>query len=196
MLNSININTIILSAGQSARFGEPKYRLKFDSNRTFIEKIIAEYLAFGCEKIVVVTNSQSFSKILSLEIVQQNHIEVVINPTPEKGRFSSIKTGFSAIQIACPTFIQNIDNPFISKSLLQLMAHDLENHDGICPAYHGKGGHPLLLSEKLIKNLITKETNFDFKVFLKGFDIQKVEVSKPEIVANINTIQDYIQWFG
>lgn len=194
-MGSSKCNAIILAAGQSQRFGKPKLSLPFDADRTFLEKIIGEYVSFGCEKIVVVINLESKPYFQDAHWMHNDDFEIVINPNPEIGRFSSIKTGLAALDESKPTFIQNVDNPFVNVELLQLLLGSLEKHDAACPAFQKKGGHPLLISASLVKKLKLADNGLDFKQYLKEFDIQKPEVTDSKVLANINTAEEYKKWF-
>jgi CTP:molybdopterin cytidylyltransferase MocA len=195
-MGSSNYNAIILAAGKSQRIGKPKFSLQFDKNKSFLEKIIAEYVSFGCYKIIVVINPESKAYFTESNFIHSNEFEVVVNQNPEIGRFSSIKTGLKMLSKSHPTFIQNVDNPFVDASLLQLLAHSLHKKNGICPAFKKTGGHPLLLSEILVENLKTTDYDTDFKQYLKIFDIQKLEVSDFKVLVNINTAEEYKKWFS
>lgn len=189
-------NVIILAAGRSARYGHPKLLLKFDTETTFLDKIVSEYTAFGCRNIVVVVNTESLELLQNSRFFHKNVAKFVVNPNPESGRFSSIRIGMSALTELNATFIQNVDNPFVNLGIIHLLADNLKEYAGICPAFRGKGGHPLLLSEKLVVLLKSENYHVDFKQFLIGFEIQKMEVNDPGVLANINTREDYERWFG
>jgi molybdenum cofactor cytidylyltransferase len=195
-MDSSKCNAIILAAGQSQRFGKPKFSLPFDAEKTFLEKIINEYVSVGCNKIVVVINPESKPYFQKAFWMQSDHFEIVINPNPEIGRFSSVKTGLAALAEPQPTFIQNVDNPFVTDELLQLLLGSLKKHDGVCPAFQKKGGHPLLISASLVTNLKSAEYGLDFKQYLKEFDIQKPEVTDSKVLANINAAEEYKKWFN
>jgi len=195
-MNMLACNSIILAAGRSDRYGEPKFSLRFDATRSFLEKIVAEYVALACAKIVVVINAESLPYFQSIEWLLPNTVKIVVNQTPEAGRFSSLKTGLSVLMKAQPTFIQNIDNPFVNLVLLQALSKSLHQHDGVCPIFQTRGGHPILLSRNLVHCLQSADSGLDFKQFLRGFNIHKLEVADASILANINTRDDYAHWFG
>ena len=145
---------------------------------------------------MVVINQECLSFIHKIALLPSDRVEMVINPNPEAGRFSSINAGLAVLTGTNPAFIQNVDNPFVNEALLRLLVHSLKEYDGVCPAFQHKGGHPLLLSEKLVNNLKSMDNNLDFKQYLKGFDIHKQEVSDTAVLANINTVDEYKQWFS
>ena len=191
----ISFSALILVAGESSRFGIDKALLKFNENETFIDHLIIEYSNFGCEKIIVVANNKNASNFEHL--YSNDKVKITINQNPENGRFSSIQTGINACNNADYLFISNVDNPFINNNLLQALSENIKHHDVIIPTYRNKGGHPVLISNIVHENIKNINiSDFNFKEFLKNFTTSRLEVYYPEILANINTEEDYEKWFG
>ncbi|MCD4695431.1 MAG: hypothetical protein K8S16_04240 [Bacteroidales bacterium] len=62
----------------------------------------------------------------------------------------------------------------------------------------GKGDFaaPVLLSEKVITDIIAeKEHDLNFRDFLKDYSKQKVEVDDETVLVNINTMEEYGNYF-
>jgi len=51
-----SVCAVIPATGMPSRMKTYKPLLKFDKNQTFIEKKVDEFLNFGCNQIIVVTN--------------------------------------------------------------------------------------------------------------------------------------------
>ncbi len=189
-------SALILAAGNSARMGKPKFMLKFDENHTFLEKIIKGYQNFGCIEIIVVLNpsGDEILKQYKSKIVENEHI--IINPNPERERFFSIKTGLKAFRNPENVFIHPVDNPFVNKNVLELLFQKSGNSDYQVPEYQGKGGHPILISKNVIERICNStETDINSKIFLKQFIQLRVNVDAPEILININNLDDYKSFF-
>jgi molybdenum cofactor cytidylyltransferase len=184
---------VILAAGKSARMGSPKFMLDFNSNYTFLEKIVEDYRLFGCKEIITVLNSEG-AKILSKtrsEII--DYEQIAINPFPEKEKLLSVQIGLKAIKNNEMAFIHPVDNPFVNHFVLSRLLEKSNVGDYLVPDYKGKGGHPILISGKIIekiKNLENAELNLKF--FLLGFEQCRVKVNFKSILLNINTKEDYI----
>ncbi len=89
-----------------------------------------------------------------------------------------------------------MDNPFINHYVLQLLFDQLGKGDFAVPVYKGKGGHPVLLSEKVITDIIAeKKHDLNFRDFLKDYSKQKVEVDDETVLVNINTVEEYRNYF-
>jgi len=200
-MENINYNkkysAIILSAGKSSRMGVPKFSLRFNETSTFLENIINEYSNFGCYEIVVVLNPDNASFLKQLDLNLPSNTKIVINEHPEWERFYSLKLGAKGLKIPTNTFVSNIDNPFVNRDVLNRLASTGEGFNYVNPTYNGKGGHPFLISEKIIVDLIKEEQDqIHLKEFLGRYDKTSVEVTDEKILANINLEEEYKRFFN
>jgi CTP:molybdopterin cytidylyltransferase MocA len=188
-------HAVILAAGASSRLGKPKFSLAYDKKRNFIEKCINEYMGFGCQQIVVVIRPDDIPYFDELTRKYPANLYISVNHDPERGRLSSVQTGLQYLDKVLPVFIQNIDNPFVNKIILNRLAQNLDTSDAIYPAVGDQGGHPLLLSEKLVAEILTLPHTSDFKAFIRSAEISKLQETDSKILVNINTQEDYLKWF-
>jgi len=201
MIEQLNFKTnnsaLILSAGKSERFGEPKFMLPLPNGKIFLENIIDGYLEFGCEQIVVVINPLGLDKIHQSKPDLFDKADFVINDTPILGRFFSIKLGINQLESPKSVFIQNVDNPFVSYKTLITLNKNLSELDYVFPRYKEKGGHPILVSKKIIESIVKKETeDINFKTFLNSFRGNSVYVDDKKTTLNINTSAEYKSMLG
>ena len=191
------IGVLILAAGNSTRMGCPKFLLKYNDESCFLQKIIENYTSFGCSEIKVVLNKTG------TELLEKNHLQVIdkkdiiINSRRSSERFYSVKLGLSSFKSSSWIFIHHVDNPFVEIDVLNsLIKHKLEA-EYIVPSYQGKGGHPVLIGKKIIKAITeTKQNDQHFKEFLAKYSGEKVSVNSTSIFTNINTRDEYHQFFG
>jgi len=190
-----NISAIILSAGFSKRMKMNKTELRFDNNHNFFQKITEEYLNFGCKEVIVVMNSENYKSLKSVISIPEK-IEIIINEKPDKGKFYSLYKGVQALKGKTTLFIQNIDNPFVTKGTLKLLANNSYKADYIIPSYKNKGGHPILISEKITQDIKNSEfIDYNLKEFLNSYQKLYIETDNKKISANINTDSDYHLYF-
>ncbi len=96
-----------------------------------------------------------------------------------------------------PVFFTNIDNPFVDERLIKGLISGLNEADYICPIYKNKGGHPVLISQTVVKDILIQEDNSqNLKTYLQRFKRKNVEFADEKILTNINTPDDYCQWLG
>jgi len=186
-------STIILSAGFSSRAEQPKAFLKYNKDLSFLEHYIQIYQRAGIANIFIVVNSIINEQVDNL-ILDYGNVELILNPKPEDGRFSSILLGLQALK-QCPCFIQNIDNPFVDEPLVNRMMSDLGDDNYVVPEFEGKPGHPVLLSENIVNylSLLNKEANL--REELNNFQKTSLEWNDPGILANVNTQEEYREYF-
>ena len=190
-------SAIILAAGKSERLGFPKLSLKYDENNTFLQQIVNAYYSFGCKEICIVVNETGSKYLIENHIKFYKNVQFVINQHPEWHRFYSLKIGARSLSEVKPTFIHNVDNPFVNHQVLNRLVDDLNNSDYISPEFKGKGGHPILLSERIINDVrLIHEDKIHFKEFLDHYSKIKVEVNDERVLANINTVEEYNKYFS
>lgn len=190
-------SVLILAAGKSSRMRLPKFSLKFNKRTTFLEKIISCYSNFGCQEIIVVLNEKGVNYIQSQSIELMNNCTIIKNSNVAWERFYSVKLGLKALKTSTPTFIHNVDNPYaITKTLIKLF-EGIGKSDYIVPTYENRGGHPILLSKKVINDLIKEEKNdLILSNFLKKYDKKILAVTDSTVLVNINTIEEYNKFFN
>jgi molybdenum cofactor cytidylyltransferase len=202
-MTNINIQSgifsvVVLAAGVSTRMGKPKFLLKFDRDSYFLENIIKGYRSFGTREVIVVVNDTGSSYLNEHEIYKESEIKIVVNHHPEWDRFFSLKTGLKSLKNKKQqVFVHNVDNPFVNLTVLEAMAEKSTESDFISPAFHGKGGHPILISEKVVNEVVTeKHDALNLKEFLRRYSKYSVEVDDENILVNINTPEDYKNIIG
>jgi len=153
---------------------------------------ISEAFGFeaGIDKMVWVINP-SVSQKLSLMSLYQNHQVIVVeNNEPDKGRLHSIRLGLKKL-VNQPTFIQNVDNPFVTVELIQKLIPILQPNTYVSPYYNGIGGHPILISNEIANQLKDCDSDIPLNLFLANYEQIKMEQNNSGILVNINTLDDY-----
>ncbi len=187
------LSCIVLSAGKSERMKSHKAFLQFSSKEIFLKRIIDTYQKAGIKSIVVVVNSDIKRQLESIEIGGVTFVE---NQFPERGRFLSLKCGLRNIPEAEFCFVQNIDNPFVTANVIELLLNERYECECIIPVFDGKGGHPVLLSRNVIKGILASRfENFKLNEFLQTFTQFRMEMEDEKILANINTQEEYNRYF-
>lgn len=190
------VSAIILAAGLSTRMGSPKFAMKFDPQKSFLEEIVDRFAEFGCGEIIIVMNKPGKRLLDKLKVRFPETVKIVINPHPETGRFSSIKIGLNHSHIQNRIFIHNVDNPFVEVDLLSLLLNNLKQADYCVPIYKNRGGHPILVSEKVAASILKfGQDDMSLKEYLMTFEKKTMETDNPKILINVNSIQDYQEIF-
>jgi CTP:molybdopterin cytidylyltransferase MocA len=194
--NNKKYSAIILSAGKSSRMGVHKFSLKYNSTTTFLENLINQYTTFGCEEVVVVLNPKGAEILGQLKSNFPSNVKVVINQHPDWERFYSLKLAVLGFSNANPTFVSNIDNPFANHQLLNSLANLCNVADYVHPVHNGRGGHPFLISKRVVVDLISEKMDqIHLKEFLGRYSKLAIEVDDVTTVINVNTEEEYRRLF-
>lgn len=190
-------SAIILAAGLSKRMGRSKAFLKTPGGITFLEHIVDGFCSARIDDIVVVVNAGVMDSILKSYSQLLQCCSFVINSNPELGRFSSIKIGLRNLYHFNSVFLHNIDTPFVSPMLLSTLQNQLVEVDCCIPVFEGKGGHPVLLSGKVIQSILAESfSDCNFRDYLQQFTINRVSTHESQICLNINTEQRYSDYLN
>lgn len=196
LLKDKKYSAIILAAGHSTRMRQPKLNLPFGRNQTFVSHLVETYANFGCSEIIVVVNPKT-EHLLQEQIPKLPQIVSVINPHPEWPKFHSLQLAIEAMTTLQPTFVQNVDNPFVDNQTLQTLTIELHKGDYIVPTFNNRGGHPFLVTKAVLQKIQqTKDTQTHLKHFLQTFHTIRVPIDNPNILANINSKKDFEQYLG
>lgn len=191
-------SAVFLTAGNSTRFGRHKAFLRYDDTSTFLEKLLREYDASGIQNIILVVNeSTRINAEISVKKTEpETRITWVLNTDPESGRIHSIQLGLKNVPEDHAAFLQNADNPFTTQGMLRDMMALSRPEKFVVPVYQGCKGHPVLLSPDMI-SLVRKNKRNDanLKLLLPGEAMIACETMQENILANINTMEDYLKYF-
>lgn len=177
--------------------GYPKLMLPFSDNKTFLEEIVDKYLQFGCTQIVVVVNSEGYELLDAGKHKLSSMVEIVLNPNPETGRFSSIQLGLKRITAGNTVFMHNIDNPFVDIDLLKRLADFALPDCWSVPTFQTNRGHPLCMHYNVAKTVLQcEDLCSDIRNIIAGFLFTEVESKTDSILLNINSPEEYLNVFG
>lgn len=183
---------IILSAGKSERMGEPKALLKY-KGKTFLQNIIDSVKSAGAGDIFVVLG---FGKEKIEPFV--TGAKIIINPNPELGQFSSLKTGLKNIPSdADAVLIHLVDVPAVLPQTHKTVIETHKNNPEkiIIPYYKDRHGHPVIFPKKFFKGLLEypiEKTARDFIHEQAKDNILNLEVTDAGILKDFDTKEDLL----
>lgn len=191
-MNQLQSSVIILAAGLSERMGKMKPLLRFNEQQNFLEHIIDEYSRIIKDEIIVVVNSKVSDEI---NIPNNPKVKFIINDNPYQGRMSSVILGIQALRYRRSCFIHNVDNPFVTYTLMKDMENRITENSCVMPFYNDKGGHPILFGEKIIAHISEAKSDDDFRKALTPYECIHAETDDEKILININTKNEYHKYF-
>ena len=185
---------IILAAGRSQRMQKHKALLEFSERESFIAHLINEYKKAEIHNICLVLNPEV---ALGFNNVWDNKLSIISNNSPEKGRLHSIRMALKAFPKMEFYFIQNVDNPFVTQSVISSLINGYTKGDYTTPVQNGVGLHPIVISNKVAQHIIScTDEEITLREILQQFNRNKIHVSETNLAANINTKEDYQTYFN
>ena len=194
-MNKTKTAGLIVSAGLSKRMGLLKPLISFDGH-PFLAHIILK-LNQVCQKITIVTGHESDSiKNEIKEWLEQKGNELkdkiiwCYNPDYKKGMLTSLQNGLKILSNFNWIIYHFVDQPNIPHTFYTKFANQIdESYDWIQPQYSGISGHPILLSGRLINNILQLRTNESLRDLNKTYNIKRKMWSCefPEILQDYDT---------
>lgn len=187
------ISAIILAAGESKRMGQPKMLLPW-GNGTVLTHVLAVFREAGVEDILVVTGGV---KEQVETLVAGFGVRTVFNEAFQTGEMlSSIQCGLRALTRQTQAALIGLgDQPQVQAgSVRKVCEAFLETKSSlIVPSYRMRRGHPWLAASPLWNDLLKLEPPASPRDFLNAHqaDIRYVNVDDPNILADLDTPQDY-----
>ena len=190
---------VILAAGESSRMGRDKALLAWPpraARGTFLSAAI-ELLQARSEMVIVVAgkNAESLQTIVDAAAGY-----LVLNRHPERGQFSSLQVGLQEVlnRGRDAAIIALVDRPPAQERTLTRLCEafsDVYEHGtwAVVPEHGGHHGHPILIGREMIEAFLrapAESTARDVEHSLPA-RILYVQVDDPNVVANINTPEDY-----
>ncbi|MCC6301152.1 MAG: putative selenium-dependent hydroxylase accessory protein YqeC [Anaerolineales bacterium] len=211
---------IVLAAGESSRFGEPKQLLDW-RGEPFVHAVARKALDAGLSPVVVVVGANA-NRVR--DAVHDLDVEVVMNEEWRDGQASSIKAGVRAIQPPPPfghlpqirhTSILNmkktpvgfgggwegvgaaifllVDQPQITASILQAL---IEKHaEGlypvIAPMVIDRRANPVLFDRKTFSDLLTLEGDVGGRAIFHKYKVEYLPWHDDRLLLDVDTPEHY-----
>jgi len=201
-MNPVSFAGVILAAGESSRMGRDKALLPWHGETLLSANI--ERLKPFTQLVIVVTGANA--EMLKPEVYAKGAF-LAVNPEPHLGQFSSLRVGLQEVvnhgrDGAIVTLVDRPPAlPETIDQLLRAFAQNFERHNGkwaVVPEYEGRHGHPIVIGPEMLEAFLRadpKSTARDVE-HAKQEHIEYVPVNDPNVIANINTPEDYANLVG
>jgi 4-nitrophenyl phosphatase len=192
MSTASSIAGVILAAGGSSRFGQPKQLLDWDGV-PLLAHVADVALAARLDPVVAVLGSQAESIGVALSA---RPVQVAMNWRWEEGLSTSVQTGLAALPPATEgaIFLQ-CDQPLITPGLLCALVARFEEGDTLIvrPTHAGRPGTPVLFARRLFPELAAVSGDEGGRSLIARYaqGVATVEVANPDLLADIDTPADY-----
>lgn len=186
------IDGIILAAGKSERFGQPKVLQTF-LGESFVTRIITHLRDVGVRNISLVLGYRA-GEFIS-QIPQSGFPFIVINKQYESGQFSSLQAGVKTIgENISGVLMTLVDCPHISSQVYQSVYDVAQSNPEkvIIPTYQTQGGHPIYLPKPILGKITQASATDNLRDLLRQEQnkIHRIELNEPGLIRDIDTPED------
>jgi molybdenum cofactor cytidylyltransferase len=195
-LIKVQIGVAILCAGASSRMGRPKLLLPWDRT-SVIGHLLRQWRNLGARQIAVVCRPDDDPLSRELDRLRFPKRNRIINPSPERGMFSSIVCAANWPNWEPPLTAWAIvlgDQPHLpTPKLRALLTFQRKHLESICqPSFGGHGQHPVLLPRRAWAEL-AKSKAATLKEFLAHDRVIECPIDDARLTLDLDTPQDYIR---
>jgi molybdenum cofactor cytidylyltransferase len=193
---SFSVGVVILAAGRSARMGRPKLLLPWGET-SVLGHLIKQWQALGARQIAVVCAPGDQAIQAELDRLGFAGEARIINPSPERGMFSSIQCAvqWRGWQAALTHWAIVLgDQPHLQpQTLRQVLDFSAAHPTKVCqPARRGRGRHPVLLPRTVCRQLArTKAVTLKEFLVARSQEAALCEVDDPGMEVDIDRPEDY-----
>ena len=180
----MNVEGVILAAGLSSRAGGFKPSLEL-GGKTMIARCL-EGMEEVCDRIIVV-GGHEFERLCAL-VEGSPKVDCIENPHYQRGMFTSVKAGLGRVG-ADRCFVLPVDVPLVPRVVYERLLS--VQADVVIPSFHGKSGHPVCLSSRVIPSILARPDESSLRDALHEMGFQIIEVEAAEILMDIDTPEDY-----
>jgi len=184
---------LLLSGGESSRFGGAPKALMPLGGRTAVRQMAGVCLARGLDPVTVVVGPHRGPIAHELRGLS---VQLVDSERWYEGRTASIQAGLEAIPSDRDVLFWPVDHPFVAEttvdSLLRAPGED-QIAVWFIPTFEGRGGHPVLWRPSVRPEIMDLRTDAPLRSLLPEFGVQvrRLPVEDPGVIANDDTPEEY-----
>ena len=195
---------VILAAGQSSRMGRDKALLPWPKTEdpvptapqcTLLSAAIRA-LSDPCELVLVVAGANAANL---RPTVYGCGADLVVNPAPDRGQFSSLQVGLQAVlsRGRDTAMVTLVDRPPLQPTTLVALvtAFRARAHGtwAVVPEYQGSHGHPILIGREMIEALLRAPVSSNAREVEHAHQqrISYLVTADPMVTTNIDTPEAY-----
>ncbi len=189
---------IVPAAGKGARFGPGPKLLAIIDGVQLLERTMRSLLDAGVDEVMLVVAPTAIFHDVSA--ISDARVQVVKNPDPSRGMFSSIQAGFSALvgrtgkwTAGDPILILPADMPFVRPATIAAIAAACaESGLLVSPVYRGVRGHPVAMPAALGPAVLAAAVDSTLSDVLAstGLARRELPVEDPGVVHDVDEPRD------
>jgi molybdenum cofactor cytidylyltransferase len=190
------IPALVLAAGRSSRMGRAKALLPFDSDDTFLTRIVRTLVEAAVGDVVVVVGHEA-DKVTAAFAPSGLPARFVENHDYDLGQLSSLVAGLAMVDRpgVRAVLVTLVDVPLVSAATVRAVIERYrQTHAPVVrPTSGSRHGHPLLLDRSLFAQLRVADPRAGAKSVVRAHasPVGDVEVTDEGAFTDIDTRDDY-----
>ena len=189
------VATVILSAGESSRFGHQPKALLSVGPELAVQRIVRVSHEFGTDPVVVVTGPHDAPIRHAL---RDHTAQIVNNQDWEVGRTGSIQCGLNAVPEDRDILLWPVDHPFPRVETIASLLRCLEDDEvawWFIPEHSNQGGHPVLLRQPIRARVNELRADAPLRALLPEIPlfVRRIPVADPGVIASVDTPEGYAE---
>ena len=181
------LTALLLAAGESKRTKPWLKPLLQFKGKPVIQAIIDALKESGADRVFVVLGHEA--ERVKEAIKEKRGVKVIVNENYKKGMLSSVKCGIKENPHS-NFLICLVDQPLVEAKTMSEVAKSGKGRSITVPTYKGKRGHPILIPQELIGELLAFKGK-TLRDFVHEHKIEEIETEDKGVIINLNTFEDY-----
>jgi molybdenum cofactor cytidylyltransferase len=193
------VAAIVLAAGASTRYGQPKQVLPV-GGKTMLQHVVDVVLASPVDQTIVVLGHRAdeigASVRQGLPTAADKSADIVTNEEWQAGLSTSVQAGLRAIRpdVQAALFVL-ADQPAITPGIIAALLGRYRETEAsiVVPTYEGKRGNPALFDRSLFAELMEVRNDQGGRQLIDRYAnrTEKVEVGSEAVLVDVDTEEDY-----
>jgi molybdenum cofactor cytidylyltransferase len=193
------VAAIVLAAGASTRYGQPKQLLPV-GGKTMLQHVVDIVLASPVDQTIVVlghrADEMGASVRQGLPTAADKPADIVTNEDWEAGLSTSMQAGLRAVRSdAQAALFVLADQPTITPEIIAALLGRYQGTGApiVVPTYQGKRGNPVLFDRSLFAELMKVRDDQGGRqlIDMYGDRTERVEVGSEAVLIDVDTEEDY-----
>lgn len=184
--------TVLLAAGKASRMGTSKLTLPFKGKPILAHALEAALHSSTLVIIVTGYHEKEILKILDTYTPEwEDRLEIVGNPNPGLGQFSSTIIGVDAVPEGENFAISMGDAPLVTVAHYERLLPLLAGYEAVRPYCEGVPGHPVLCAASLRKTILELPVSYSMRRLLRARKVERLDTDDRAWITDIDTPEAY-----